>query len=143
MTPGISMTAVSNPASLAAFGDSYNGRRYTMSAVGSLLQYYVGEKKTSSLRYGGSFNFAYVDGHAKAQKLQVFNFPNPSAQAPGESTIAMPADRSNWHSFWCSQDSVQVTPANLGLPLPNMGCSTFIDTIFSGALGFTPTPWTN
>ncbi len=143
VTPGISMTAVSNPASLAAFGDSYNGRRYTMSAVGSLLQYYVGDKKASSLRYGGSFNFAYVDGHAKAQKLQVFNFPNPSAQAPGESTIAMPADRSNWHSFWCSQDSVQVTPANLGLPLPNMGCSTFIDTIFSGALGFTPTPWPN
>jgi prepilin-type N-terminal cleavage/methylation domain-containing protein/prepilin-type processing-associated H-X9-DG protein len=143
VTQGISMTSVENPSGLAAFGDTYNGRRYTMSGVGSLLQYYTGNKTNSSLRYGGSFNFAYVDGHAKALKMQVFNFPNPTAQAPGESTISMPADKTQWHSFWCSQEGVSVTPANLGLPLPTMGCGTFIDTVFSGALGFTPTPWPN
>jgi prepilin-type N-terminal cleavage/methylation domain-containing protein/prepilin-type processing-associated H-X9-DG protein len=143
VTPGISLTSVESPSGLAAFGDSYNGRRYTMSAVGSLLQYYTGPQKNSRLRFGGSFNFAYVDGHAKSIKIQAYNFPNPTAQAPGESTIAMPADKSQWHNFWCSQDAVSVTPANLGLPLPNMGCGQFIDTIFSGALGFTPTPWSN
>lgn len=143
VTQGISMTSVENPSGLAAFGDTYNGRRYTMSAVGSLLQYYTGNQTNSSLRYGGSFNFAYVDGHAKALKIQAYNFPNPTAKAPGESTIAMPADKSQWHNFWCSQEGVTVTPANLGLPLPTMGCGTFIDTVFSGALGFTPTPWSN
>ena len=143
VTPGISMTSVSSPSDLPAFGDSYKGRRYTMSAVGSLLQYYSGTQTTSSLRYGGSLNFAFVDGHAKAIKIQPYNFPNAAAQAPGESTIAMPADSSKWHSFWCSQDSVTVSPSNLGLPLPDMGCSSFIDLVFSGGLGFTPTAWSN
>lgn len=143
VTPGISMTSVEQPAGLPAFGDAYNGRRYTMCAIGSMLEYYGGTQKNSSLRYGGSFNFAFVDGHAKAMKIQAYNFPSATAQTPGQATVAMPADKSTWHTFWCSQDQVTVTPANLGLPLPNMGCGTFIDTVFSGALGFTPTPWAN
>jgi prepilin-type N-terminal cleavage/methylation domain-containing protein/prepilin-type processing-associated H-X9-DG protein len=143
VTPGISMTSIDAPANLAAFGDTYNGRRYTMSAVGSLLEYYSGTQQNSALRYGGSLNFAYTDGHAKSIKVQGYNFPNATAVTPGQSTIAMPADKSQWHSFWCSSDSVQVSPSNLGLPLPNMGCAAFIDLVYSGGLGFTPTPWSN
>jgi prepilin-type N-terminal cleavage/methylation domain-containing protein/prepilin-type processing-associated H-X9-DG protein len=143
VTPGISMTSVDQPSNLPAFGDAYNGRRYTMCAIGSLLQYYTGTQKTSSLRYGGSFNFAFVDGHAKAMKIQPYNFPNPGAQAPGEATVAMPADTSQWHNFWCSSPGVTVSPSQLGLPLPDMGCGDFIDLVFGGGLGFTPSPWSN
>ncbi len=141
VTPGIPLSSADAPSNLAAFGDCYNGRRYTISAVGSILEYYTGAQNVSSLRYGGSFNFAFVDGHAKAVKLQPFNFPNPSAVTPGESTIGMPADRTQWHKFWCSQDQVTVSPSQLGLPLPDMGCGSFIDLVFSGGLGFTPTAW--
>lgn len=143
VTPGISLTSIDSPSDIAAFGDAYNGRRYTMCAVGSMLQYYTGAQKTSDLRYGGSFNFAFVDGHAKATKIQPYNFPNPTAQTQGEATIAMPADQTKWHKFWCSTDSVTVSPSQIGLPLPDMGCGQFIDLVFSGGLGFTPAPWPN
>lgn len=144
VTPGISMTAVDEPTKLAAFGDSYNGRRYTISAIGSDLEYYTGTRNNNSLRYGGSFNFAFVDGHAKATKVSGYSF-NPAAAIPGEGYVMMPADKSIWHNFWCSTENGMVTPSNLpGLGgVPNMPCGQFIDLTMSGGLGFPVSQWPN
>jgi prepilin-type N-terminal cleavage/methylation domain-containing protein/prepilin-type processing-associated H-X9-DG protein len=131
--PGISATAVEEPAKLAAFGDTYNGRRYTMSAIGSILSYYDGPEKNSSLRYGGSFNFAFVDGHAKAHKMQGYTF-NPVAVPKGTGYLAVPADTSAIIPMFCASATANVKPSNLGIPVPDMPCGQFITVALSGAL---------
>lgn len=144
VTPGISMTAVDEPTKLAAFGETYNGRRYTMSAIGSDLEYYTGPQHNNDLRYGGSFNFAFVDGHSKALRVCGYTF-NPASGVPGEGYVMMPADSTLWHNFWCASASATVVPSELpGLGgVPNMPCSTFIDVAMSGQLGIPMQQWPN
>jgi prepilin-type N-terminal cleavage/methylation domain-containing protein/prepilin-type processing-associated H-X9-DG protein len=131
--PGFSMTSIEEPARLAAFGDTYNGSRYTMSAIGSILQLYTGAERNSSLRHGGKFNFAYVDGHAKAAGIQGYTF-NPAANPRGEGYLAVPAKSDDIAPMYCRSSDALVRPQNLGLPIPDMGCKAFIDLTMSGAL---------
>ncbi|MDX2065196.1 MAG: prepilin-type N-terminal cleavage/methylation domain-containing protein [Fimbriimonadaceae bacterium] len=139
--PGVSATASEDPAQLAAFGDTYNGRRYTISAIGSILTHYDGPTRNSGLRHGGMFNFSFLDGHAKAFKMQGFTF-NPAANPRGAGYVAIPANDAIRSQFYCMTADTQVVPANLGIPAPNMGCRQFIDLTMSGA--FAPlTRWPN
>src|SRR5580658_5425940 len=86
--PGVSGTGADDPATLAAFGDTYDTRRYTMCAVGSELGLYNGAQKVSDLRYGGSFNFGFLDGHAKSVHMAAYTF-NPYANPPGTGYLAV------------------------------------------------------
>jgi prepilin-type N-terminal cleavage/methylation domain-containing protein/prepilin-type processing-associated H-X9-DG protein len=144
VTPGISMTSIQSPAELAAFGDGYNGRRYTMCAVGSDLEYYTGPQHNSDLRYGGSFNFAFVDGHAKALPISGYTF-NPAAAIPGDGYVMMPANQSLWTNFWCSSPDVSVNPQNLlgSFPTNSYPCGQFIQLTMSGGLGIPVNQWPN
>jgi prepilin-type processing-associated H-X9-DG protein len=148
--PGVSATAAEEPARLAAFGDTYNGRRYTMSAVGSLLTHYDGPTKNSALRHGGSMNFNYLDGHAKALKMAGFTF-NPAANPKGTGYIALPSDRSLWVPMYCLSPGTTVDAAQLvsqgngNAPQQLMSCETLINAAMGGALtgGAKPQPWPN
>ena len=131
--PGVSATAAESPAQLASFGDTYNGRRYTMSAIGSILTHYDGPARNSGLRHGGSFNFSFLDGHAKSMKMQGYTF-NPAASPKGAGYVAVPAKTDEISKIFCLTDTTTVRPVNLGLPLPDMGCKQFIDLTLSGAL---------
>lgn len=131
--PGISATSVEEVSRMAAFGDTYNGRRYTISAIGSILQYYTGAQRNSALRYGGSFNFVFVDGSAKAHKMQGYTF-NPTAAVRGEGYIAVPAATEAIVPMYCSQRGFMVRPSALGVPAPDMPCEQFINLALSGAL---------
>ena len=138
---GVSATASENPAQIAAFGDTYNGRRYTMSAIGSILQYYTGSAKNSALRHGGSFNFNYLDGHAKSLAMAGYTF-NPAAAVKGEGYIATPSNGTLTAPMFCLSSTTTVSPARLGLPIPDMGCQAFVDLVMSG--GVLPlTKWSN
>jgi prepilin-type N-terminal cleavage/methylation domain-containing protein/prepilin-type processing-associated H-X9-DG protein len=144
---GVSGTAAEDPAGLAAFGDTYNGRRYTMSAVGSILTFYNGPQRNSALRHGGSFNFNYMDGHAKALKMTGFTYaPTPT---PGEGYIGLPSNNTLWSSMYCLQQSTMVDANQLllrGNPGPQnmMPCSTLISAAMAGALtGAAPVRWPN
>jgi prepilin-type N-terminal cleavage/methylation domain-containing protein/prepilin-type processing-associated H-X9-DG protein len=139
--PGINATSVEEVARHAAFGDTYNGRRYTMSAIGSILTHYDGPQRNSSLRQGGQFNFAFVDGHAKSFAMQGYTF-NPAANPKGAGYIGVPSKSDEIVPMFCSSPTVTVRPANLGLPLPDMPCQQFIQLALSGAI--TPlTKWSN
>lgn len=65
---GKPLTSVVEPAKTFAFGDTYDTPRATVGIgfSGDTLRAYT----QSGLRYGGSFNYAFVDGHAKALKVQ-------------------------------------------------------------------------
>ena len=145
--PGVSATAAENPAGLAAFGDTYNGRRYTISAVGSIFTAYDGEKKNSSLRHGGQFNFSYLDGHAKSLKMAGYTF-NPGANPKGSGYIGGPSNRDSWSAFYCLTDATPVDATALlsqgNATGATMGCKALIDAAMSGALtGAKPAAWPN
>jgi len=131
--PGVSATAAENPSQIAAFGDTYNGRRYTISAIGSILTHYDGPTRNSSLRHGGRFNFCYLDSSAKNLAMNAWTF-NPAAQPRGAGYIAMPADQQRWVNMYCMTPDTVVRPANLGVSAPDMGCGQFIQLAMSGGL---------
>ena len=60
---GKSATSVTSPASVFVFGDTYDTPRATV-GIGFAGDSYNGFAN-KDLRYGGSFNYAFLDGHAK------------------------------------------------------------------------------
>ncbi|MBA4293332.1 hypothetical protein C0431_10225 [bacterium] len=138
---GISATSVEDVAALAAFGDTYNTRRYTMSAISSMTTTYTGPRRNSGLRHGGTFNFNYMDSHAKNRKMQGFTAPL-GQPIPGNNYVLVPANVSETSKMFCAQESGIVRPSQLGLPLPDMGCKQFVDLVLSN--GVLPlTRWTD
>jgi prepilin-type N-terminal cleavage/methylation domain-containing protein/prepilin-type processing-associated H-X9-DG protein len=133
MLPGVSATSIEEVSTLASFGDTYNGRRYTISAIGSLTSLYDGPEKNGSLRHGGSLNFAFADGHAKAIRMQGYTF-NPAANPKGTGYLLTPANLDLTSKMFCRTETTVVKPGNLGLPIPDMGCKAFIDLVMSGAV---------
>lgn len=148
--PGVSSTAAEDSAAIAAFGDTYNTRRYTMSAVGSILTTYSGPTRNSSLRHGGQFNFCYLDGHAKSLKMVGYTF-DPGANPKGNGYIGLPANRELWSKMYCLTESTQVDPVALmtqgrssGPAAGYMGCKQLIDAAMAGALtGSAPVRWSD
>jgi prepilin-type N-terminal cleavage/methylation domain-containing protein/prepilin-type processing-associated H-X9-DG protein len=148
--PGVSATGAEDPARLAAFGDTYNGRRYTISAVGSLLTHYAGAQKNSELRHGGKLNFNYLDGHAKSLSMAGFTY-NPAANPKGTGYIAMPSDPSLWVPMYCLSTGGTVDAGQLlgngngNAPQMLMSCQQLITAAMGGALtgGVKPAPWPN
>ena len=143
--PGVSATAAERPAELAAFGDTYNGRRYTMSAVGSQTTHYTGPPRNSGLRHGGRFNYAYLDGHAKSVAMAGHTF-DPGAVPKGNGYVLTPADSSRWAAFYCLADATVVDLAALGSAGAQtgrtMGCKALIDGAMAGTLGLPkPIAW--
>ena len=146
--PGVSATAAEDPAGLAAFGDTYNGRRYTISAVGSIFTNYNGPTKNSSLRHGGQFNFCYLDGHAKALKMAGFTF-NPAANPKGAGYVGLPSNNTLWSKMYCLTETTSVDPVALlsqgnsaGPASGYLGCKQLIDVAMAGGLtGAAPQRW--
>ena len=139
--PGVSSSIAEEPSRLAAFGDTYNGRRYTISAVGAILTHYDGPTRNHSLRHGGRFNFSYMDSSARSVPMRGFTF-NPAATPRGAGYIAMPASQEAWVPMYCSSPTVTVRPSLLGIPAPDMPCNQFIQMTMGGSFG-PITAWTN
>lgn len=149
--PGVSGTGAEDPAQLAAFGDTYNGRRYTISPIASILTFYDGPQQNTALRHGGQFNFSYLDGHAKSQRMQGYTFnPNPAPLPKGTGYIALPANSASWVSTYCLTADTQVDAAQLvaqgnenATPM-YMPCQQMIAIAMAGGvLGPKPQPWSN
>ncbi len=65
---GKPLTSFAEPAGTAAFGDTYDTPRAT-NGIGFAGDTWGGTTN-ASLRYGGSFNYAFADGHAKAHPVR-------------------------------------------------------------------------
>lgn len=66
--PGVSLAALQYPAQMYAFGDTYDTPRAT-NGIGFSGDTWNG-LNNASLRHQGTFNYCFVDGHAKAIKVQ-------------------------------------------------------------------------
>ena len=67
---GRSIASIDTPADCVAFGDTYDSPGYSI-AMDNMLGDKDAPTKTSGLRHSGSFNFAFVDGHAKIIRMQL------------------------------------------------------------------------
>ena len=68
MNRGKSATSVEEAAKTFVFGDTYDTPRSTI-GMGFAADEFNG-LSNAALRYGGSFNYSFLDGHAKAMKVQ-------------------------------------------------------------------------
>ena len=66
---GRSLAAVAFPAQTYSFGDTYDTPRMTI-GIGFSCDTWNGTRNNSLRHTGGTFNYAFVDGHAKAVKVQ-------------------------------------------------------------------------
>src|SRR5262249_4986468 len=67
--PGKALAAITYPAQVFAFGDSYDTPRQTL-GIGFALCTYNGVTNAALRHQGGQWNFAFVDGHAKSVKMK-------------------------------------------------------------------------
>ncbi len=67
--PGVSLAGIAEPAGTFAFGDTYDTPRMTL-GIGFAADTWGGTKNSALRHQGGMFNYAFVDGHAKAVKVK-------------------------------------------------------------------------
>lgn len=122
---GKSATSVSDPAGTYVFGDTYDTPRATV-GIGFSGDTYGG-LTNAGLRYGGTFNYAFVDGHAKAVKVRggilVGAFNN---------RWIMPSNYASMRGAWCSdpdailpQEDGTTSSLNTTPRPPALACNQF------------------
>ncbi len=122
---GKSATSISEPAKVFAFGDTYDTPRATVGIA------FSGDSfdgfSNHELRYGGSFNYSFVDGHAKALKVKGGILPGAF-----NNRWIMPSDHVMWGGAYCSDPEAIIQPedgttSNLGSTPrpPAMACSLY------------------
>lgn len=138
--PGISGTSVDQPAGLAVFGDTYDNGRFSM--CGAILQtwtYFLanGPQHNGSLRHGGHFNYAYLDGHAKSRPMQGYNWDATSIFGASPLYITVPANPAEIVPMFCQTPETQVNPsaASPAYPSGTIGCADFINNHLNGTYG--------
>jgi prepilin-type N-terminal cleavage/methylation domain-containing protein/prepilin-type processing-associated H-X9-DG protein len=100
--PGISLAAMVAPASLVAFGDTYDTPRETI-AFTFMLCTFTGQTDSALRHGGGHFNFAFADGHSKS----IYMMAGYTAGAEnGE--FAVPRDLSQV-TDWCADPNELVS----------------------------------
>jgi len=101
--PGKSLAEFTTPAQMVAFGDTYDTPGYS-TAMDNVMSSLPDGYSTQALRHmGGTFNFAFVDGHAKVVRVQ-------SGEYNGYGHVGRPASQ-NDALMWCSDPNVTPDPA--------------------------------
>ncbi len=103
MNAGISATSVVEPANMFAFGDTYDTPRATV-GIGFAGDDYTGFSN-NALRYSGSFNYAFVDGHAKALKVKGGILPGAFSDR-----WIMPSNHVQFGSSYCADPFAIIQP---------------------------------
>jgi prepilin-type N-terminal cleavage/methylation domain-containing protein/prepilin-type processing-associated H-X9-DG protein len=147
---GISATSVVESAKTFVYGDTYDTPRATL-GLGFAADTYNGFSN-SGLRYGGSFNYAFLDGHAKA-------LPVRGGILPGafNDRFIRPADVNTWGGAFCADPEAIIQPEdgstsnlNSNPRPPALPCGQYakwlVDTITTPCAGnstSSPCFWTN
>ncbi len=112
---GKALAALTKPAEVMAFTDTYDTHRYTMGVL-YILSRYSGGQSNNSLRHGSRFNTIFADGHAKNMKWRGGLFA-------GVQVAAMPAGLPN-ALMYCADE-------NETLPTYGMTCGQLITLVYN------------
>jgi prepilin-type processing-associated H-X9-DG protein len=112
--PGVSMSIVTQPANMFAFGESSDTPFYTM-CMGSILSRYFYSNTVinhnSQLRHSGKFQIGYVDGHAKMLPFVGGTWSGeaawPAYNSGSVTPIALPASSAHYGD-WCADPNATI-----------------------------------
>jgi prepilin-type N-terminal cleavage/methylation domain-containing protein/prepilin-type processing-associated H-X9-DG protein len=127
--PGKALAAITFPSQTFSFGDTYDTPRMTV-GIGFAGDTWTGST-TSSLRHsGGMWNFAFVDGHAKAVKMK------GGYMAGGFSgRMVIVADQGLGQYSYCADPDAIISKnptSGDGMPVPdNIRCGDIVKWIYS------------
>jgi prepilin-type N-terminal cleavage/methylation domain-containing protein/prepilin-type processing-associated H-X9-DG protein len=103
MRPGKALAAITTPADLVAFGDTYDNPGYSV-AMDNILSRLADGYSTQALRHmGGLFNYAFADGHAKTVHMQ-------AGEYSGFGLVGRPASQTDGLK-WCSDPNITPDPS--------------------------------
>jgi prepilin-type N-terminal cleavage/methylation domain-containing protein/prepilin-type processing-associated H-X9-DG protein len=127
--PGKSLAAISFPAQTFAFGDSYDTPRMTL-GIGFAGDTWRGST-TQSLRHsGGMFNFAFIDGHAKATKMK-----GGYAAGGFSGRMIIVADQTLGETAYCADPDAVITKnptSGDGMSVPdNIRCGDIVKWVYA------------
>jgi prepilin-type N-terminal cleavage/methylation domain-containing protein/prepilin-type processing-associated H-X9-DG protein len=127
---GVALAAVTAPAQMFAFGDSYDTPRQTMASEW-ILGNWTGSTQ-SALRHNGTFNEAFVDGHAKAVRFK-------AAQRYGGGYWAFPSavdQRTDWciDPNFLLQKTEDTGPESSSAPPDPITCADFATWLDTGTV---------
>ncbi len=139
VAPGISIAGIDSPASMFAFGESYDTPRMNLGMWTEMCTF--NGSSTSSMRHGGLWNMAFVDGHVKA-----VHYVGGWASGGENGRWARPADITMVQDYCVSPDYVihvnQIAGEqdNTGIP-DNMRCGdlgAWLAANYGGTCSSTP-----
>ncbi len=130
---GINIASIASPASMFAFGETYDTPRMNFGMFTEMCLY--NGSTTEGMRHNGMFNVCFVDGHAKAVRYR-----GGYASGGENNRWARPADTNMVQDYCVSPDYViHVNQAgetdNTGIP-DNMRCGdlgAYLDANYSSA----------
>jgi prepilin-type N-terminal cleavage/methylation domain-containing protein/prepilin-type processing-associated H-X9-DG protein len=135
--PGRSLTSFDEPANLFVFGDTYDTPRLTIgmfpnSAGGKawILDTFpvTANTRQSQFRFGGRFNMAYADGHAKNVKFR-------GGLTTGVGYVYVPSQL-NDRLAYCASPSELLDGSRFGLG--NIACQDFVNIPYTGTTVWSP-----
>ncbi len=103
MNRGKSATSVVEPAKTFVFGDTYDTPRSTV-GMGFAADEFDGNSN-AELRYGASFNYAFLDGHAKAMRVTGGRLPGAF-----NGRFIRVADVNTFNGAYCSDPDAVLPP---------------------------------
>jgi prepilin-type N-terminal cleavage/methylation domain-containing protein/prepilin-type processing-associated H-X9-DG protein len=124
MIQGVALAAVQFPAGTFAFGDSYDTPRQTL-GIGFAGCTFTGSSN-SSLRHMASFNYAFVDGHAKSVKVRSGYMGDGDNGAFG-GRLVMITDSTLAQTAYCANPDTPLTNSPWSpdsMPIPTDGSVT-------------------
>ncbi|MEI7576613.1 MAG: prepilin-type N-terminal cleavage/methylation domain-containing protein [Armatimonadota bacterium] len=131
---GKSNSEMANPASLYAFGNTYDTPRQTMGGIGWFFDDYPGglnaNSRNSGIYFGGSIVTSFADGHAKSVAWK-----GGYVAAFGE-YVGSPKNFNDRVNGYCADPDARINPfPRSGFPLGSMVCRDFL--AFPEATGVT------
>lgn len=145
--PGISMTSITNPASMFSFGDSMDTPWYTI-CMGSILSrtWLASElgnagnganiTSINSVRHAGRLNFGFTDGHSKMVQMAGGIWTGgeqwPAYGSQGNQATLFPANSANYGDYCADPNAVIQT--DLATPIV---CSQIVTLIASQTVRWT------
>jgi prepilin-type N-terminal cleavage/methylation domain-containing protein/prepilin-type processing-associated H-X9-DG protein len=143
---GISMTSISNPASMFTFGDSMDTPWYTICMGSILSRTWLASELTNagnganitsinSVRHAGKLNFGFADGHSKMVQMAGGIWTGgtswPAYGSQGNQATLFPANSANYGDY-CADPN-----ASIQTDIGPMVCSSIVTLIASQTIRWT------
>jgi prepilin-type N-terminal cleavage/methylation domain-containing protein/prepilin-type processing-associated H-X9-DG protein len=137
LRPGRSIAAIDSPATMVAFGDTYDSPGYSV-ALDNGFSDLPANTSSKSLRHMQVLNYGFADGHAKHLRM-VIGFTTAGG---ADEIVALPANRADAFD-WCINPNSTGDwsgPGASGYPIPsaNPTCQQIIDGLYSSATTINP-----